>query len=355
MNVKRISSLLIGTLLLANISQAREWTEFYNNSRSNAMGGTKIAITSDDTTVYRNASNLGSFRGAYMTALDPELEVSGKFHTQLATTLTNVQKVKDLLNTNRDEYYHAKLQVTPAFSVRNFGIGLIYKDEISALMNSAGTQMDTIYQSDVGVVAGANYNMWDGRIKLGASVKAINRVEVDNPTLDPTASLDLKDIASEGTGIGADISLMLQAPVIYFPTLAVVAHDVGDTKFDSSSGVRMNVSTRPKVVKQTVDAAISFMPIHSKGLRSVFSVEYRDATNAREEDFAAKRLHVGLEINSNDIFFFRVGMNQGYATGGIEISSERLSWQIATYGEEVGTSDAHREDRRYSTKFVVRF
>jgi hypothetical protein len=183
-------------MCFAQAAYAREWKEFYNNSRSNAMGGVKIAITSDDTTLFRNAANLGSFRGAYATLLDPEIEASGNLFNQFSQALANIQKTSELLNTHRDQYYHAKLQLTPSFSVRNFGFGLIYKDEIGAIMNSAGTEMDTLYQSDVGLVAGVNYNIWDGRIKIGASVKAINRIEVNNSVLDPTVSLDLKDIGS---------------------------------------------------------------------------------------------------------------------------------------------------------------
>ena len=354
--MKRISLILtMTTLCFISQAQAREWTEFYNNSRSNAMGGTKIAITSDDTTLFRNPANLGSFRGAYATLLDPEFEFSLNSYSQFFGALTNVAKTKEILNTNRDQYYHAKLQVTPSFSVRNFGFGLIYKDEIGAIMNSAGTAMDTIYQSDIGVVAGVNYNIWDGRIKIGASMKAINRIEVDNPILDPSASLDLKDIGSEGTGVGGDISLMLQAPVLYFPTLAIVAHDVGDMKFESASGLRLTTTTRPQVVKQSVDAAVSIMPIHSRGFRSVFSVEYRDLQDSRQEDFAAKRTHIGAEFNWNDIFFLRVGMNQGYVSAGFEIAGERVSWQLATYGEEVGTKASPKEDRRVSNKVMVRF
>lgn len=354
--MKRISfNLTLLLICLSSVAQAREWTEFYNNSRSNAMGGAKIAISSDDTTLFRNAANLGSFRGAYATLLDPEIEASGNFYNQFSKVLTNVQKTGELLSSNHDQYYHAKLQVTPSFSVRNFGFGLIYKDEIGAIMNTAGTAMDTQYHSDIGIVAGVNYNIWDGRLKIGASLKAINRIEVDNPTLDPTGSLDLKDIGSEGTGLGADISLMLQAPVVYFPTLAIVAHDVGDMKFDSGSGMRLSTTTRPKVVKQTIDAAVSIMPIHSRGFRSVFSIEYRDLQNSRQEDFAVKRTHIGAEFNWNDIFYLRLGANQGYATGGIEIAGERVSWQLTTYGEEIGTSDAKKEDRRFATKVMVRF
>lgn len=354
--MKRISlNLTLILLCLTPAVQAREWKEFYNNSRSNAMGGTKIAISSDDTTLFRNPSNLGSFRGAYATLLDPEIEASGNFYNQFANTLTNVKKTSDLLAASREKYYHAKLQMTPSFSVRNFGFGLIYKDEIGAIMNSTGTAMDTQYLSDVGLVVGANYSFWDGRFKMGASFKAINRIEVDNLTLDPASSLDLKDIGSEGTGFGADLSLMLQAPIVYFPTLAIVAHDVGDMKFESGSGMRLSTTSRPQVEKQTIDAAVSIMPIHSRGFRSVFSIEYRDLANARDEDFAVKRTHIGAEFNWNDIFYLRLGANQGYATAGIEMASERYSWQLTTYGEEVGTKDSPTEDRRFATKIMVRF
>lgn len=354
--MKRISLSFISIMLfLTQTAFSREWTEFYNNSRTNAMGGAKIAISSDDTTLFRNAANLGSFRGSYATVLDPEFEVSGNFYNQFASTLTDVQKTKDLLSTNHDQYYHAKLQVSPSYSARNVGIGLIYKNEIGAIMNSAGTVMDTLYQSDLGLVAGVNYSLLNGRVKIGVTGKWINRIEVDNPILDPTTNLDLKSIASEGTGIGADVSMMFQAPVLYFPTLAVVAHDVGDMKFDTSYGARLSTTTRPKVVKQSVDAAISIMPIHSRSFRSVFSVEYRDLGDSRQEDFAIKRTHIGAEFNWNDIFYFRLGANQGYATGGIEIAGERVSWQLSSYGEEVGTKDSPKEDRRIATKIMVRF
>ena len=266
-----------------------------------------------------------------------------------------MKKTSELLNTNRDQYYHAKLQVTPSFSVRNFGIGLIYKDEIGAIMNTSGTALDTLYQSDIGLVVGVNQSFWDGRIKIGGLFKAINRIEVDNPALDPTTALDLKSIGSEGTGIGIDLSLMLQAPVLYFPTFALVAHDVGDMKFESGAGLRLSAINRPKVVKQSIDAALSIMPIHNRGFRSVFSVEYRDLQDARQEEFTAKRTHIGAELNWNDIFYLRFGSNQGYATGGFEIAGERVSWQLSTYGEEVGTKDAPKEDRRFGTKVMVRF
>jgi hypothetical protein len=66
-------------------------------------------------------------------------------------------------------------------------------------------------------------------------------------------------------------------------------------------------------------------------------------------------LHVGTELNFDDILFLRAGYNQRYLTGGIEIASERLQFQITSYGEEVGDQNNPREDRRTMFKFAFRF
>lgn len=352
-NLKLISSLVI--FLMTTVSQAREWSRLYNNPRTTAMGGTQVAVTSDDTSLFRNPAGLGSFRGMYAMVLDPEIEGSEKFQSQFPSTLTDLKKVRDLLNSDRDKYYHAKLQLTPTFSLRNFSFGLIYKNEISALMNSAGTQMDTIYHNDMGAFAAFNYSLWDGRIKFGVTGKAINRIEIDNATLDPNGSLDVGTIGSEGTGYGADVGLTLQAPIAYLPTLSVVARDVGDMKFDSSSGMRLSTTTRPLVSKQMIDVGFSLNPIFSREFRGTFALEYRDVSDVHQEDFVAKRTHVGLELCWRDVFYTRFGMNQNYWTAGLEIAGERWSWQLSSYGEEVGTSASPREDRRYSTRIGLRF
>ncbi len=353
---RRTLNFFIGVLIMlfSVKSFSREWREFYNNSRSNAMGGAKIAVNSDDTSLFRNPSTLGSFRDAYIMALDPEIEFSSAVQSKFASALTDLKKVEETLSGDPGTYYYGKMQLTPTFSLRNFSFGLIYKEEISALMNAAATEMDTIYHSDVGALIGFNYSLWEGRIKFGVTAKAINRIEVDNPQLDVTGPLNMDTIASEGNAFGADVGLMFQAPVIYFPTLAIVARDVGDTKF-SAAGLRLSTSTEPLDVKQTIDVGFSLSPIFSNTARGVFAVEYRDVADAREEDFTQKRIHVGTEFVWRDVLYFRLGANQTYLTAGFEISGERWSWQLATYGEEVGTKDAPREDRRYSMRIGVRF
>ena len=60
-------------------------------------------------------------------------------------------------------------------------------------------------------------------------------------------------------------------------------------------------------------------------------------------------------MNFSDAFFFRAGMNQRYWTSGLEFDMLNYQLQAATYGEEIGTATAHKEDRRYTLKFVIRF
>lgn len=354
--MRQLLTVLVSTyiVLSSTYSFAREWTELFNNSRTVGMGGAKIAVNSDDTSLFRNPSTLGSFRDAYIMALDPEIEFSQNLQTKFSSALTDIKKVEESLRTDRDTYYYGKLQVTPTFTLRNFSFGLIYKNEISALMNAAGTEMDTIYHSDVGALLGFNYSLWEGRIKFGVTGKYINRIEVDNPQLDVTGSLDMDDIASEGTATGADVALTFQAPVKYFPTLAVVAHDVGNMKF-RTAGLRLSTVNEPLEVKQTIDVGVSLSPIFSNTARGIFALEYRDVANAREEDFVEKRIHIGSEFVWRDVLYLRLGFNQGYWTAGFEISGERFSWQLATYGEEVGIKAAPREDRRYSMRLGARF
>ena len=355
--MKRISidtrCVFIISLLFFN-SQAfaiNEWFEFYNNSRSLAMGGASVAITSDDTSLFRNPASLGSLRDLYGTILDPEIEGT----SNLTASQLDIAGAMSSLAAKPDTYYRSKTQLSPTIVRRNIGFGLIYKNEISAEITSAApTVMDTKYVSDEGAALGANLRLFDGRIKIGATGRVFNRIEVDNSALPTNGPTDLPTIGAEGTAYDLDGGILLQAPWAMIPTLGVVVHDIGDTKFVKDS-FRISTAARPNTVKQSVDAAIALFPIHSNLVRSVWTIEYDDIANSRNDTDNAKRAHVGIEFNVRDVFFFRLGYNQRYATAGIEVASESIAWQLTSYGEEIGTAAAPREDRRLNTKLSIRF
>lgn len=352
-----ITSLL---LFFSNHALANnEWFEFYNNTRSLGMGGCSVAVTSDETSLYRNPANLGSVRDVYGTLLDPEIEGSSNFVQQVTANSTGkafeIDEIKSVLDPNREDYYHAKFQLSPSIVRRNIGLGLIYKNDVSSEMNAAGTAMDLKYQSDAGAVLGINLRLFDGRIKIGGSAKAISRIEVIDPAFSTTGPTDMGTVGSEGLAYAFDGGLLIQVPWTYLPTIGAVVHDIGDTKFDKQDGLRLKANSRPATVKQSVDVAVAIFPIYSNDFRSVWTLEYSDVTNSRVDTDSAKRIHAGVEFNTRDIFFLRMGYNQRYWTAGLEIATERLQWQLSSYGEEVGTELSPREDRRLNMKFSLRF
>jgi hypothetical protein len=352
--------LLIFVLALSRsaFAQADEVREDFIGVRALGMGGAQIAVVNDETALMANPAALGKLRDFYGTILDPEVDGSSElpaiYHAHQFSNPWDLGQVKDSLDSSRDKYFHAREQLFPSFVARNFGVGVIQRKVLDAQMNTAGTQLQTFYQDDLGVYLGFNLKFFDGRIKIGGAAKMISRIEI-NKALDPTQSMDVKSNGSEGLGIGGDVGLIMTAPWVWLPTISAVVHDVGGTNFSSSKGLRMNTTTTPQSVEQDIDVALAVFPIHGNSTRSSFTLEYDKLKAASAAKDKTRYMHVGYEFNAADIFFLRAGMNQRYWTAGMELASEHTQFQLASYGEDVGPDGTPKEDRRFVVKFAIRF
>lgn len=350
--------IILVSLLVSN-ANAEERRSFYSGVRCLGMGGACLAVTNDETALLVNPAGLGKLRDFFGTVLDPELEFGyttyGMYSESSFSNPYSLENIVGALDRKRSSYYHAKAQVFPSFVARNFGIGLYGNYLLDAEMAGDGSTINTYYRNDLALVLGFNFRLLDGRLKVGFNTKLISRIEVSDPALSATGPLDYATIASEGVGLSTDVAVMMTAPWTYLPTVTAVLRDVGDTKFDSAEGVRLSSATRPNLVKQDLDVAAALFPIHTNNVRSSWTVEYRGLLTSQDEPDKAKLLHAGLEMNFGDVFFLRGGYNQRYWTAGFELASEKFQWQLATYGEEVGTAEAPKEDRRYTFKFAFRF
>lgn len=350
---------IVGLFFFAKEINARERHTFYSGVRCQGMGGACIAVTNDETALLVNPAGLGKLRDFYGTVLDPETEfgyqAQGFYAEKAFSNPYSLEDIMPTLNAKRSAYYHAKAQVFPSFVGRNFGIGLYGNYLMDAEMSGDGTIVDTFYRSDMALALGFNFRFFDGRVKLGFNARLINRIEIDNETLSATGPLSTDQIGSEGVGLSTDVGLVLTAPWKFLPTVSAVVRDVGNTSFDQSSGVRLTTATRPNLIKQDIDVAVAMFPIFSNYVRSTFTAEYRGLLTSQDEPDSAKLIHGGLELNFGDVFFLRGGYNQRYWTAGTELSSEHFQVQFSTYGEEVGTVDVPKEDRRYTFKFAYRY
>ncbi len=366
--LKKLKSILFFSILqLGSVTVlAQEKIDFYRGIRYLGMGGSSIAVANDETALIVNPAALGRLRDFYGTIIDPELEAnkgaSDIYSTKAFTQPFRLSEVVPAVVLSPQTFFHTRGHVMPSFVAKNFGIALLANYMLNAESNAAGTAVNTFYRDDLSLLLGYNLRLFEGRIKIGFTGKAISRIEVNQAALDPLTNLEIAPLAAAGTAaeglaIGADASIILAGPWTYIPTITAVIRDVGGTAFDKSYNNRLSTSiVRPASQAQDIDLGVAIFPIHTNSIRSAWSFEYRGLTSGATEPDKAKLIHTGVEFNFNDIFFVRAGMNQRYWTAGLELASEKFQLQFATYGEEIGSSSTIlREDRRYVTKFSFRF
>jgi hypothetical protein len=347
--------------VFARSARAGERYEFYNGVRQMAMGGAAIAVVNDESALLLNPAGLGKLRDYILTVADPEIDVSQNIEKIVGTDVLGTMDPQAVLNKlndgNQDEHLHARAQVFPSLVVPNFGIGLFAKYSMDAEVNSETSKYDIDYLNDMALVLGFNFRIWDGRIKFGFNTRFVNRAQIHDSFDDSSTDLTVNGLADEGVGIGSDLGVVLTAPWDWLPTLAAVWRDVGGTAYDVREGlfIKTEDDRRPDHTPQSLDVALALFPIGGKRTRFTWTAEYQDVLTSGDETDQMRRLHTGLELNWADAAFLRAGMNQRYWTAGLELSMGNIQLQLASYGEEIGTKEKTREDRRYNAKFSYRF
>jgi hypothetical protein len=357
-----VKYLFLGLLLACPSAFGAERFENFTGIRSLGMGGVAVATVNDETALLSNPAALAKLRTYIITVADPEFSLNTGVQTvsggRNLADFANPQGLLAALAANPDVHYHSKVQLFPSFVVPNFGFGFFAKisydsEYVSSQPVNSRYRLD--YTNDYAFVLGYSLRIWDGRIKIGVAARVLNRVEAHGYYDETSTSLDFNTIASEGGAIAGDGGLILTAPWKLLPTLAATVHDIGRTTFNQGEGIFYKNGRKPADVPQTVDVGIGIFPIHSNQVRSTFSIEYRDVLTYSEETDQYRRLHVGYELNYADFMFLRAGMNQRYWTAGAELAIQKFQFQVASYGEEIGTVTTPREDRRYLGKFSFRF
>lgn len=354
-----MKSLIIFSLILA-ISYQSKAADFYTGIRQMGMGGAAVAVVNDETSLLINPIGLGRLREPYVTLVDPEVttNIQSRSSVQNLSVIgaADLDKLYEELGTHLDKRFYTKAQIFPSFVNKNFGFGFLDKYEITATRESATQYLDLNYVSDWAGVVGANYSIWGGIVKFGATGKLIDRVEYVGKVNPATQAMDIQKIGSEGFGLGVDLGLSISSPTDLLPTIAVIAKDVGTTSFSAGNGMRGYPNlVEPNSIHSTVDVAFGIFPIKNQYFRSTFTVEYDDVTGYYENWGTKQKLHVGVEVNLVDQLFFRAGYNRGYATGGFEWAFRFFQLQLAYYGEEIGTEDNPVRDDRAAIKAVFRF
>jgi len=323
------------------------------------MGGAHISAVNDETTVLINPAALGKIRGHYFTVLDFELEANAETHDLIGFNFLqglDPQSILDDLNDDPEVNYHLRSQLFLSYAMRNFSFGLFGSSAADAALNGTGVnQFKLDYKNDLAFVLGFNKRFMEGRLKIGANVRVIDRMEIQGDFPSFSDDLSIGNNGKEGVGVASDIGIQLAAPWKMLPTLSAVLRDVGGTKYNLEEALLSDAEEDPEETESSLDVGFALYPIKHNYSRFTITGEYRDLLSENELKNDMARYHIGLEWNSYDLFFIRAGLNQGYWTAGIELAFSKFQLQIASFGEEVGDESEEIERRNFIIKFTTRF
>lgn len=343
------------TLAPSSAFGLNEIFELYSAPQALAIGNAFTSEAAGYAALFHNPAGLAKApkKGWEVTPFAFDATTGGAFlQSLMATRATSIERVTQSLTPGA--YTYLRANAVPSFTRRNFGIALLGSYEYAAL--SDGTSVDIRAGNDVGVVLGGATHLANNIVKIGLGGKAILRNQLLG-VFSPAALADATAVSSsmkEGLGLGADLGVMVTAPISYLPTLGIVWKDVLSTRFIPTRFLNPLSSGTPDPIGQSIHVGLSAAPAIGRGKRLSISAEFRHLE--RSDLPIQKRLHFGLQLAVSKRFFLWAGMNQLLLpTGGMATRMPGGDLEIGTSAVDIGTGSEVLPDRRFFLRYTIGF
>jgi hypothetical protein len=355
--------------------------EEYISTRALGMGNAFTAVVDDHNALFYNPAALGMRKDGQV-----HLFVRGGLSQNYLPLLKDIDKAKkdpdpeqaesDLIQKNYGEHFYGRAPTVGAMWVRpHWGIAFIPVDLSTdvSVHQAVGPQLNVAGYLDSTLAYG-----YGGRLKLksnsewylGATLKAIHRVyagaAVQAADLAKDGKVFDKKDADEGMTVDADIGTLytpdLSSGFFKFlryskPTFAAVVRNIGDYGFPINYHFIDKDSQAPPHLQRRLDLGSKWQLPKFWVFDPHLAVDERNIFHSNFSPM--KGFHAGVELYWTMYNWWKghwaAGMNEGYWTAGV---GARLAWfqfDLATYGEEVGTSKARRENRRFMAELSLDF
>lgn len=331
------------------------YPELITSARGLAMGNAFISKVDDSNSAFYNPAGLGTVRNSHFHLFNVHLETNDDFlevagdgsgADSVASNLGKSFKMdglRQLLVNNKGKMTHSRVHTFPNLTFRFFTVGyMVSKRTRTTIEDTVGAQFEYADRFDHGPVLAANFSLWGGVFKLGATATFLNRTEAIG-TAPADRTFELADEQyNKGHMAHITAGAKLTLPIALLPTLSGTLRNAGGTGFTHDGGPEA-----PGKIRQTADVGFSLTPYLGKNSRFHMEVNMKDTGN-QYESAAKRRVCVGAELDIVRTLFFRGGYGDSFGSAGLGLRVKGVELDITTYAVDTSTATFRgKEDRRY--------
>lgn len=339
----------------------------FEGTRALGMGNAFTAVANDNTAIFYNPAGLSQLKEGesnYFIKMDGDPEILDFYDDidKASDQEDDNQAISDAIQKNYGKHYSFRGPSLGFLWARpNWGIAFIPLDLSidMGLHRTVGPSVNLVAVQDSTLAFTYNWKLKGnedkyGKFSVGVTSKLIYRLNV-NEVVD-AASISLNDEifneedAKEGMTVDADVGFMWVGPWQRFnPTAAMVIRNIGDYGYFTNLKLIGDNSGKPENLHRVIDLGSSMELGRWWIWTSRVAFDIRDILHPNWN--LQKGFHLGAEFMWDVTSWFRggwrAGLNQGYWTAGFTGELGIFKLDLASYGEEVGTSDSKIENRRY--------
>jgi hypothetical protein len=369
--MSKVFGWFIGLSLLASSSLAAGGLVFnidqtYNSVRALGMGGAMAAVADDYNTLFYNPAGMtrlseGEFNGFLRGGFEPSI-------IELLNEISKAGSDEAALNAAIAKFYSQNMYTQPlslgGFWVRpNWGVAFIPIDmdaNISVHQGLGPTlNLKTLTHTTfaMGFAQKQDWSWLPGNVSVGGTGKMILKGSVEKavPAVDLATNPEVftsKDLAM-GATVDVDASVMWTPEWKVDagqPHFSVVGRNLLNWGFQNVGDASLGT---PSALQRRFDlgSAWEFPTFSFFSPLVVFDIRDIGHTNWNVK----KGIHLGAELKWDAWGWlngaYRLGINQGYWTAGINLQAAWFGLDIISWGEEMGTSSVGVESRRFMVQF----
>jgi len=254
----------------------------------------------------------------------------------------------------------ARANFYPSYTRRNLHIGFFGDVEFDTDFRLGGFTSNQLMEAGdtaitAGILVGVSHSFLKNHLQVGATVKPLYRISPFNEQTQRLDSIlvglnsgeDVGDklfgdsfTSGRGFAFGVDLGLkywfqeeLVEGTMFHEwvqrlrPAFGLTYQDVGNTRFFRREGENV-----PEDITQSISVGMAFHPKWSF-VTSRFALDIRDINQSKA---FLNRIHLGWESVLWNLWALRVGVSQGYLTGGMGVDLYFVQLDVFVSAEEAG-------------------